>query len=362
MAQAVRLLVFSRYGRLGSSSRVRILQYLPLLEAQGFAPTVQPLFDDRTVNALYAGSRMVNFLRIQGLIRRVLALTRCAEFDVIWVERELLPYLPAWPELYLRRRGLRMVADYDDAVFHNYDDHRHRLIRGLLGDKVADVMRCAAFVIVGNEYLKAYAEKAGARRIELVPTVVDLTRYAVSPPHVGIPFTIGWIGTPLTARYLKPIQSVLASFCRERDANLTLIGAGQVADLGTNCRVERWSEEGEVEQIQRFDVGIMPLPDEPFERGKCGYKLIQYMACGIPVIASPIGVNTKIVRQGIDGFLARTHEEWYGALEQFYSKPEMRRSMGLAARKRVESEYSLQVAAPRLCVLLKELTSGGGAR
>lgn len=119
------------------------------------------------------------------------------------------------------------------------------------------------------------------------------------------------------------------------------------------CTPLPWREESEIQNIQRFDVGIMPLLDEPFERGKCGYKLIQYMACGLPVIASPVGVNGQIVEHGVTGFLVKSQDEWLQALAFLRDNPGRRREMGQAGRKKMEAEYSLQATAPKLAALLR---------
>lgn len=114
-----------------------------------------------------------------------------------------------------------------------------------------------------------------------------------------------------------------------------------------------WSEMNEVSDIQAFDVGIMPLADTPWEQGKCGYKLIQYMACGIPVVASAIGANREIVSHGVDGFLATTHAEWSGYLKQLLENPDLRREMGLRGREKVERKYSVQARLPELIRILR---------
>ena len=350
-----KVLVLTKYGRLGASSRMRLFQYLPFLEERGFQIKVASLFSDRTIRKLYGQSRTVNAFRLLDIIRRFAVLLIRDRCDLIWIEKELFPYLPSWAERWLSRGSAAMVADYDDAVFHCYDHHSNALIRRLLSGKIAKVMSLVDLVIAGNDYLRNYAVSAGASRVEVLPTVVDLARYTPRAFGVSSTFSVGWIGTPLNARYLKPIMSALSVFCGEAKAKLVLVGAGPQPGLSINHRVEQWSEDGEVSLIKGFDVGIMPLPDEPFERGKCGYKLIQCMACGVPVVASPIGANSTIVREGVDGFLARTPDQWLSALRQMYLNPTLRASMSTAGRRRIEEHYALQVTAPRLGRLLTEV-------
>jgi glycosyltransferase involved in cell wall biosynthesis len=225
----------------------------------------------------------------------------------------------------------------------------------LLGEKIDAVMRRADLVIVGNKYLGDRARQAGARRVELLPTVVDVFKYSVAPSVSVEPITIGWIGSPSTARHLHHISPVLREMVESCGARIVAVGANIEQLSGLPVQVKSWSEHGEVADIQQFDIGIMPLPDEPFERGKCGYKLIQYMACGKPVVASPVGVNNVIVREGVEGFLPKTISQWGAALRNLCDDPSLRKRLGAAGRKRVEAEYSLQVAAPRLEELLRSV-------
>ena len=267
---------------------------------------------------------------------------------LVVIEYELLPWLPAVLERWLAWRGFRMVLDYDDAIFHQYDAHPNPWVRRLLGRKIATVMRLAHTVVAGNAYLADYARRAGARRVVVIPTVIDLLRYpVVERAHHTEVFTIGWIGSPSTARYLQGVAPALAQVCADGRAMVRLIGAGSADLRGVPVDAIPWREETEVDEIRRCDVGIMPLPDEPWARGKCGFKLIQYMACGLPVVASPVGVNQQIVEHGVNGFLAQTPQEWVTALDTLRNDPALRARMGAAGRRKVETTYCLQVTAPQ---------------
>jgi len=352
----VRVLLLSRYSRLGASSRIRSYQYLPYLEAHGFQVTVNTLFDDRYLKQLYANGRKLWGTVLRGYWGRLHCLLSARRYDLIWIEKEVFPWLPAWAETWLFRIGVPYVVDYDDAIFHKYDAHQNKLVRMLLGRKIDIVMRRAALVIVGNNYLAERARQAGARRVEILPSAVDLKRYSLRPQQRGkTVFTIGWIGTPLTAKYLRLVHSALVKVCRGHKARLLLVGSGPLHLAGVPVEIRSWSEETEVADIQNFDVGIMPLLDTPWERGKCGYKLIQCMACGKPVVASPVGINKEIVEDGINGFLASSETEWIEALNILRDNQELRQRMGEAARKKVEVQYSIQVTAPRLSELLRSV-------
>ena len=353
----MKILLLTRYGALGASSRVRAYQYLPYLRSQGFDITHAALFGDYYQQDLYAG-RPRQWGRIaRDYLLRLLRLARSPSFDLVWIEYELFPWLPALGERLLALGRIPYVVDYDDAIYHRYELHPNRIVQGVLSRKIDVIMRNATVVIVGNSYLEERAHAAGARNVECLPTVVDLTRYPPTPPTGRTVSTLGWIGSPSTVGYLSLIAPVLSDFCREHDARLVVVGAREAALEGIPVEFKPWSETTEVDDIQRFDVGLMPLPDEPWERGKCGYKLIQYMACARPVIASPVGANRQIVEHGVNGFLATTDDEWRSALDMLYAAPELRARLGAAGRRKVETAYCTRVTAPRLANLLKAAAS-----
>ncbi|MFK2875921.1 glycosyltransferase family 4 protein [Rhodanobacter hydrolyticus] len=357
----LKVLLFSRYSRRGPSTRLRSLQYLPLLRDRGIDVEVHALFPDAYLERLY-GDRPSSARRIawQYYARRIRQTLRRDTHDLAWVEGELFPYLPHWLESLLARSARPYVVDYDDALFHKYDMSSSPLVRRVLGRKIDQVMRGSACVIAGNHYLAARAAQAGATRIEVIPTVVDEHRYTVVN-HVdeGRP-VIGWVGSPATEEYLLDNRDVLEQVCAKHNARLLLVGprtevAGQFGSLVPE--VVAWSEDSEADMIARMDIGIMPLRDGPWERGKCGYKIIQYMACGLPVVASTVGANVDIVRHGENGFLATGTDAWRHDLEQLILSRRLRTRMGLAGRARVENEYNVTVQASRLANVLH---SAGG--
>lgn len=349
----MRILALTRYERLGSSSRVRFYQYFPYLHAQGIEITSIPFFRDAYVQNLYAGRRANSISVLNAYIKRLIALFSSSKFDLLWIEKELFPWLPAWFEIFLHKLGFPYVVDYDDAVFHRYDMHKTGLVRGLLGRKIDQVMRHSALVIVGNEYLADKAKQAGASRVEYLPSVVDVNRYQLKQPQKVSTFRVGWIGSPLTAKYLSLVDDVVQELANESDIQMVLLGIGPNSPFkGVPTEVLAWNEEIELILSQKMDVGIMPLIDEPFERGKCGYKLIQYMAGGIPVVASPIGVNRHIVEHQVNGYLAASKEDWLFALRSLRDNLEKRAAMGWAAHRKAEKLYNLQVTAPVLYHLL----------
>jgi len=349
------ILLLSRYGRLGASSRIRFYQYIPYLEAHGVNVTVSSFVGDEYLFRFYSGKKQTAVNILQHYATRLSQIIRAAKFDLIWVEKELFPYFLSWGESLLHSLKIPYVVDYDDATFHVYDQHPNRIVRALLGNKIDKVMRLSALVIAGNDYLAERAKQAGAQRIEYLPSVVDLDRYFPSSNPLADTFTVGWIGSPSTVQYLKLIENALAEVCRNSKTRLVLVGSGNVNLKDVPLEIRPWREDTEIDDIHSFDVGIMPLVDDPWERGKCGFKLIQCMACGLPVVASPVGVNRQIVDHGTNGFLASTSDDWARTLRDLRDNREMCGRMGLYAREKIAAEYSLQVNAPRLLELLRSV-------
>lgn len=358
----MRLLLLSRYGSLGASSRVRYLQYLPYFHEQGWTVEIHPLFSNVYVEALY--TRRLRVLQvIRGYSTRLLTLFRARRFDVLIIEKELFPFLPPTFERLLSALDVPYVVDYDDALFHRYDLHPNTMVRSVLGKKIDSVMRYASLVVAGNEYLANRAFEAGAQRVELIPTVVDTERYKPALRQGNEQRVVGWIGTPTTSRYLRPLFPVFDLLQKEMDVRFIAVGARVEDFAGAPLEVWSWSQNSEVESIQQFDIGIMPLEDSPWERGKCGYKLIQYMACGLPVVCSPVGVNSEIVVPEENGMFAGTSDEWMCSLRRLlYADASSLYAMGLSGRNRVIKRYSLRSQAPYLVELIKSVVLAPGER
>lgn len=350
----MKILALTRYSRSGASSRLRFLQYIPYLNASKIQVVVSPLFSDSYVSNLQFGYRNLTEV-ISSYLKRIKALRQSSDFDILWIEKDTLPWLPTQFELRLMAENIAIVIDYDDAVFHSYDLHKSYLVRKILEDKHPELMRRSSLVIVGNEYLARFAQQSGAKRIQILPTVVDLNRF---PPQIvdskknsELPL-IGWIGQRATASNLLPLVSVFQQMTAKGEARFAAIGIDtEIFKLPMQSIA--WSEETEIDRICSFDIGIMPLVDEPFERGKCGYKLIQYMACGLPVVASPVGINSQIVEDGVNGFLVNSPEEWLIALRKLASDVNLRMRMGNAGRLKVAEQYSLQITSNKLVNLMR---------
>jgi glycosyltransferase involved in cell wall biosynthesis len=313
---------------------------------------VYPLFSNDYIINLQSNRRsFVDIMR--AYIQRIILLVKKNKYDLVWIEKELLPWLPSGFEQFFLRYNIPYVLDYDDAVFHYYDQHKLRWVRFLLANKHRQLMRRAALVIAGNQYLADYADSVGAKHVALLPTAIDLERYPTPlPKNAAIP-NVGWIGQRSSSHFLYAYSSLFENLASENIAHFSAVGIDTSA-LNLPMTAIPWKEDTEVESIASFDIGIMPLIDGAFERGKCGYKLIQYMACGLPVIASPVGVNCQIVEHGINGFLAENIEQWDQSLRLLLADKQLRQHMGQAGRNKVEQYYCIQVTHKKLVSLLKQ--------
>jgi glycosyltransferase involved in cell wall biosynthesis len=252
-------------------------------------------------------------------------------------------------EPWLAKRNPRMVFDFDDAIHHVGDNE----------SKLRFILPHFACVTAGNEYLASFARQVH-QRVEVWPTVVDTQKYHEAVLRRPGPIRIGWSGSRDTLKHCLPL---VASILRElrKTERFEFLVIAEVPPLdsaeGLNITYLPWTPETEVQCLQQIDIGLMPLEDKPFERGKCGLKAIQYMGCGTPALVSPVGVNEQIVKHGETGFHCRTIEDWVAYLRQLIHNPAMRTEMGRKARERVEQKYSISSLLPRMVSLFQDIST-----
>jgi len=358
MDENISVMFLTRYDKKGASSRYRSLQFLPYLRGKGIRCEYEPLFSNSYLKTLYSeGARPIKGV-VLSYINRLWSIIKSFKYDVLVIEKELFPYLPASFERLIGSLDIPYVVDYDDAIFHNYDKSNNVIVTYLLSEKIKRVMQSSNTVVAGNRYIAKYAREAGVEDIKIIPTVIDTDKYTYSPPKKKDPFIIGWIGTPDTIEFFRPILEPIKKVCRRIDAKVKFVGSGNIEFRGFPYEVVEWSSETEVEEIAKFDVGVMPLNDTPWKKGKCGFKLIQYMGCGKPVVASPVGANKDIVDHGINGYLAESKSEWVDSLMRIYNVVDRRKAFGCRARKKVENKYSLKKAVGEWLEVIGNIGSG----
>lgn len=337
------------------AARFRIWQFVSPLKELGHEVKVRVLKPERYwVPQVRAGilNRVCGYGA--GILRLISALwiTRGVKgFDVIMMNRDLVPEPKiSFLEICLSKRNPRLIFDFDDAIFLGPREH-----------KLRKILPVFAAVTAGNEYLATFARQANPR-VEIWPTVVDTDRFTpIKQRHPG-PLRIGWSGSHSTLKSCLPLlEKVITEFARTTLFELLIIAdkAPSFTWPGVKIKYIPWSPEKEVETLQLFDFGLMPLKDSPFERGKCGAKALTYMAIGIPAVVSPVGVNAEIVIPGEHGFHCRTDTEWLQAFRVLADDPDLRSEMGRKAVERVKAYYSVRSLVPKMVSTFEALSRLG---
>jgi glycosyltransferase involved in cell wall biosynthesis len=360
VADRIRLLVLSPIPEEGAGCRFRIAQFIPFLEKQGFDVTLRPLFTTEFFRQVYRpGHYLRKALTFTLLsLKRLDSLRDVSQFDVVFIYREVFPVGPAIVERLLTSGGRPpVVFDFDDAIFLPSVSDANRLIGALKRpQKVATIIGRSRQVIAGNAFLADYARRFNPA-VTLVPTCVDTARFvpAPAPPAHRTPI-VGWIGSPTTASYVRDLAPVLQRARARHPFTLRVSGGGAPLEIdGVDVENADWSLEREVDLFNTCDIGVYPLTDDEWSKGKCGFKAIQFMACGVPVVAAAVGVNRDIIQDGVNGFLAATPDEWIDKLARLLADPALRRRFGEAGRRTVVERYSLERNAPILADTLRRV-------
>ena len=337
----MKILFLTKYSNLGASSRYLFYQFYDFFEENGLECVTHPFLTDSYLNNLYSQkSNLLNILK--AYIKRFLVIFSVWKYDLVVIEKEIFPYFPAIFEKIFKFFSIKYIVDYDDALFHQYDKHNKKLVRILLGSKIASVMKNASLVLAGNKYLSDYAKHAGAKNVKIIPTVIDINKYSDKKIMDNEKIIIGWIGSPSTTKYVSGLESVFLKLKEKYNIQISLIGASKSPFVKMPVEMIPWSEKTEVEEMKKFDIGIMPLIDNFWEKGKCGFKLIQYMGCALPVVGSPVGVNSEIIDHGVNGYLASSNSEWFDYLEKLIKEKNSRVKLGINGKDKVKLDYSKQ--------------------
>nr|WP_279355898.1 glycosyltransferase family 4 protein [Fundidesulfovibrio agrisoli] len=344
---------------LGPDTRYRIEQYVEPLAALGIQVDVHHLFSDEYYRLQQAPGREAGkgLGALGGFFRRLADLALHARaYDGVWVCRELFPLGPPLLERLLFALNPRVILDIDDAIYL-HDATNTGFIHSRLRDfgKLGRIAGRFSAVVCGNAYLAEYFLDKNPR-VFVVPTVVPMSRYGAIPHRESPSVRIGWIGTPGNAAHLEIARPALEALARTRDFATRVVGLTRPLGWSLPGLVQLpWSLERELDYFSDFDIGIMPLEDFAFARGKCAFKIIQYMAAGIPVVASPVGSNLDVVRHGENGFLAASTREWITHLQALLDDAALRARMGQRGRETVRDGFSLESQAVRYADIIKEV-------
>lgn len=353
-----KIVFFTKYTSKGPSSRYRTYQYKFFFD-EHFETEYLPFFDDNYIDKIFSNKKVSTLQLIKFSIKRIVQiLNLIGSKDLIVIEYELIPYFPAVFEYLFKISGVKYVLDFDDAIFHNYDNSKNKLVTFLLGSKINIISKNAAHIITGSPYLTQFLTQFNENITE-IPTSVDVEKYSKNKEHIkNDKVVIGWLGSTTTSKNLLFLTSVINSlkktfpeivfrFCGFNDLLLKHFNSENVEFI-------KWSELNEIKFLNEIDIGIMPLEDNLFNRGKCGFKLIQYMAMGKPTISSPLETNIKINRNNKNLF-ATTPHEWHDALQSMIIDYEKYRDIGLANIDIIKKHYSVEVNSKVYIKLFKSV-------
>jgi glycosyltransferase involved in cell wall biosynthesis len=344
----MKVLFLTQTCELGPSSRYRVYQLLPWLQKLGVECEVSPAIEDALYRRLYLGSsgRAWRLTALSAAWRRRRDdLDRVHDFDVVFIQKGVFPGLYSGFEKKLAARK-PLVFDFDDAIWLPRVGGQ-RVLQALHRERaVQDILRRAAAVIAGNDFLAEYASRFN-KTVTVVPSSIPLENY----PQALNSSLVGWIGSRTTLHYLKLLKPAFETL----GITPRIVASGDPSKLGFETEFRQWRLETELSELSQIGIGIAPLPDTPWERGKCGVKILQYMACGIPVVASPVGVTPHIVTHGVNGLLACRMEDWEPALQSLISDPKLRQRLSAAGRTTVEKRFRVQRAAEAVNSVLRSL-------
>jgi glycosyltransferase involved in cell wall biosynthesis len=326
------------------SQRFRVELFLPLLKRSGIEYKVHPFLDDETYTILYSNASLLkkSFGVFKGFLKRILLLFQIHRYDYLFIHREASPLGPPFFEL-LAAKVFRkkIIYDFDDAIW--ITDSQSRALNWLKAYwKIKLICKWAHKVVGGNDFLCSYAKQFN-KNVILVPTCVDTENW-----HNRIkdqdkePLTIGWTGSHSTLHYLDAIVPLLKSLA-ETNGTRILIICNKPPDFSfPGLQYIPWSESTEIDDLLQVHIGLMPLKNDAWSEGKCGFKLIQYLSLGIPAVASPVGVNKNIIEQGVNGYLCDSTEAWQTALFALINNSSLRKEMGTNGRREIIDRFSIQ--------------------
>lgn len=332
---------FPKYTQIGPSSRYRIYQYLPYFKSYNYK--LNPFFDDKYRPGNFNGLNAY-FYVLGCYVKRLYYMLKLNKNDIVFVQYEFTQFLPFFL-LYFKLRKIRYIVDYDDAVFHDYDQSKSKFIRKIFKNKIKNVIKNASYVITGSPYLTQYALKYNKNVIE-IPTSINLDKYKINQENDQEKFIIGWIGSKTTSVNLIDLIPAFESLQNE-GVNFEVRGVGFDINLLNKFshlpfKVIEWKASTEVNEISQFDVGIMPLTNNPFNKGKCAFKLIQYMACGVPTISTPLEANIKVNKDN-DNLFSNNIEQWINNFKYCLTNNDSLKKTGAKNRNIIEEYYTIQV-------------------
>jgi len=357
----MRILFLVPYPAEGASNRYRVEQYFPYLKREGIKYSLCPFWSRSAYKSLYKNGHYFRkiFFFIWGTFARIFQIMGIAGYDVVFIHREAYPIGGAFFETVISILKKPIIFDFDDAIFLPASSRPNNFIERFKNPgKVASIIKRSKYVISGNSFLADFALRYN-RSVVVIPTPIDTDKYSPGTRDTADRIIVGWIGSATTLDFLEPMSDTFARLTKEFSGIKFKIVGGDFSINGLyNIISKPWSQDEEIEDLKGFDIGIMPMPDNDWTRGKCGFKAILYMSMGIPCVCSSVGMNNEIITDGINGFLADREEEWMEKLSCLIRDAELRKRLGDAGRKTVMEKYSLKANAPKYIDIIKKAYGG----
>jgi glycosyltransferase involved in cell wall biosynthesis len=333
------------------SQRFRLEQWMPWLADAGIDVELQPFAGEQLTSLLRQPGRTLRkaLLTVAAFARTLRVAAGLTSDRVALVHRAACLAGPPIVERILHARALPLIYDFDDAIFRLHTSSSNRAAAWLkLPRKTADICRMADHVVVGNSYLAEWARQHNSE-VSVVPTSIDTDRCRPGPERdLGPRTVLGWMGSSTSQTYLEAAAPMLRALLARHSLELRVVSNRPPVLPAIAHTWLPWSAASEAAQVAAFDIGIMPMPDEEWARGKCALKALQYMAAAVPTVASAIGANLEVIEHGRDGFLAATQQEWLECVARLVEDPDLRRQIGVAGRRKVEEHYSMRRCASAL--------------
>ena len=357
----MRVLFWVPYPTEGASNRYRVEQYLPYFKKEGIEFSLHPFWTSAAYKILYKKGyflRKAYFLAL-GTLFRFLDIIRISRYDVVFIHREAYPIGGAFLESILKASGKPIIFDFDDAIFLSNTSNNNSFIeRFKRPQRFSYIVSISRHVIAGNSYLYKYASQYNPN-VSVIPTPINTDACFLEAKINSVNTVVGWMGSGTTLFFLNLMRNVFTVLSGQTDNLIFKIVGGRFEVDGLSCIFSKpWLLEEQLPDLKSFDIGIMPMPDNEWTRGKCGFKAILYMSMGIPCICSPVGMNKEIIKDGVNGFLADTEKEWIEKLGLLIGNSKLRERLGLAGRKTVEEAYSVKVNLPKLIKVIRNVYNG----
>jgi len=352
----LRILGLSLFGRKGASSRYRLYQYIPILEQKQIFITVYPLINDKAYD-FFMSNKQLNpilkpFLRFilvsSAMTKRFFHILKAGSYDAVYIQKDVLP---SFYFFLLKKLNPNIIFDLDDAIFEDHATVKpsifslERLFFSLRKNNLNKILISSKAVTVTVPYLADYVKRYN-NNVHLITGPIDCSLYKPFKKKNTDKIVIGWIGSPVTSKYVENILPALKEIqSTYPEIEFHLIGSKKFKSENLNIKFYEWSEEKEIELLSEFVIGIMPLSDDKWSKGKGGLKILQYFAMGIPVVCSPVGINSDLVSDGINGFWAMTEYDWIKNIGNLISDTDLRTKFSVEGKKTVQEKFDLIPAA-----------------